>query len=276
MISIFARPCYIGNRYPRHTDQSSALRLSSRIRGEEVANYLGAKLNPRDGFENDVCIHVKPMSLNKVKDGDYVDFLDGGRIFELLDDRPGVKVIAASQASLEALRWNLKNEIVLIPQHHLNKDRLRRNRNEIKVAGYIGSPSPIAFKLYEDIRQALAPIGFDFKTCFNFQTTQDAIDLYMSVDLFIIGPYVGDDSPHKIPTKLINAASFGVPTIAYPLSGYMEIEGKYVKAKTIPEIVFEAQKFKDETYYANWSKSVADFSEQYHISNIAKLYQSLV
>src|SRR3990170_5163683 len=223
--------------------------LSTRIRGDQIAEYIGARRNPASGYENDVCIHVKPRSFKNVRDGDYVDFLDGIVTFNLLKDRPKVKVIAASIVSYEYLKGVLTNGIVLIPSHHINWERAKRDRTEVLVAGYIGSPSSVATEMYEEIGKALKKVGFDFVTCFNYRFTvrQDAIDLYKSVDLFIIGPWK-DMNPHKIPTKVINAASFGIPTIAYPLPGYKEIEGYYVPAMDVAEIVREAKKFKDKTY----------------------------
>jgi len=273
MISIFARPTYIGNRFPRHTKESAAQRLSSRIRGEEMAAYLGAKLNPTKGYENDVCIHVKHFGA-QVKDGHWFDFLDGQNNLELVKKRPGVNVIAASQNSYETLKEAIPNRLELIPQHHINTDRLRNKEHDVLTAGYVGSPSPTAFRLYEQIGKALSVVGIPFVSCFDFKSRQDAIDLYQQIDLFVIGPWP-DNNPHKIPTKLINAASFGVPTIAYPLPGYKELEGKYVRADDVDELVKEAEKFKDSSYRQEWVERAVEMSEPYHISHIAKLYQEL-
>lgn len=276
MISIFTRPSYIGNRYPKHTKESSVLRLSARVRGDEIAQYIGAKLNPTEGFENDVCIYVKPKYINQIKDGDYLDYLDGKNMWLLLKDHPKIKVIAASQSSYEYLKENLTNEVFLIPSHHINFERAKRERKEVTTGGYIGNPSPSAFKMYAEIKVRLKEIGFGFKTCFNFKTRQDAIDLYKNIDLFIIGDWVGKDDNHtKMPTKIINAAAFGVPTIAYPLKGYQEIEGNYVHARSIDEMLTEVEKFKEENYYNEWANKVVKMAEQYHISRIADLYKKL-
>lgn len=275
MISIFTRPSYIGNRYPEHTKESSVLRVSARIRGDEIAEYLGAKLNPTSGYENDVCIHVKPKGLEKVRDGHWLDYLDGKNMALLLKERPQIKVIAASQSSFKHLKANLQNEVFLIPQHHINFERTKRERREITIGGYIGSPSPEAFKMYDGIKFRLKEIGFDFLTCFNFKTRQDAIDLYKSIDLFIIGVWK-EKNTNKMPTKVINAASFGIPSIAYPLKGYEDIEGYYVPARNIEELLVEVEKFKDKDYYNEWSKKVWEMSEKYHIDQIAGLYRELV
>lgn len=276
MISIFTRPSFIGNKYPEHTTESSTMRVSSRIRGDEIAAYLGAKLNPKEGYDDDVCIHVKPKYLDRVKDGDWVDYLDGLNLHYWLKDHPNVNVIASSDSSYEFLKSNLTNKIVLIPSHHINIERFRRERTEITTVGYIGSPSPVAFKEYELIGERLKTIGLDFITCFNFKTREDAINLYRSIDIFLIGDLPKSDTHQKNPTKIINAASFGIPTIAHPVIGYKEIEGSYIHASSLDEMIAEAQKLKDKKVYDEWSKKAYTMAEKYHISKIAELYKKLV
>ena len=278
MISIFARPSFIGNRFPRHTKDSSLLRISSAVRAEELASLIGARLNPTSGYEGDVIIHVKPRKLKLVRDGEYVDFLDGGKDLNSLKDRPGVKIIAASQSSYEYLKANFPNEIILIPSHHINFERLQHVRTSTNVlqCGYTGSPSPITFRLYKDIGKRLEAAGLAFKTCFDYKHRRDSVNFYQSIDVMVIGDFVGDDSVHKIPTKIINAASFGVPTVAYPLQGYKEIEGFYVRATTKEELVAEVLRFRDTRYYNAFSQKVREMADRYHINNIAKLYEQLV
>ena len=274
-ISIFVRPSYIGNRYPSETKEPVLMRISSRIRGEDLAEHLGAKLNPKQGFEDDICIFVKPKYLELVEDGDYLDYLDGVNMWVQLKNRPKIKVIAASQASFKFLKNNIQNEIFLIPQHHLNWEKQLRSKRKVNVAGYIGAPSPAAFKMYGEIRKRLKKIGFEFNTCFNFRTRDDAVNFYKSIDLLVIGDWVKDDNHTKIPTKIINAASFGVPTVAYPLKGYEEIEGYYVHGLNNDLLLKEAEKFRDENYYRLWSEKVLSMSQPYHIGEIVKLYQKL-
>lgn len=275
MISIFAYPSYIGRGYHAHVPLH-ATRLSSRIRAEEMAAYLGAKLNPTEGFENDVCIYVKPRTFDQIRDGDWVDFLDSDRRVEArLRSRPKVNIIAGSQTSYEYLREHLVNKTTLIPSHHLNMERTRRERKEISVAGYIGSPSVDAIQKYAKIAQELKKNGYDFKTCFDYKERQDAINLYKSIDLFVIGFFWDSNYPHRVPTKIINAASFGIPTIAKPIFSHKEIKGYYVQASNMKELLTEAEKFKDKDYYKKWSAKVLKMSEKYHISEIAKLYKKL-
>ena len=274
MISIFALPAYIGHSYSKNSPES-ARRLSSRIRGEEMAEYLGAKFNPEESYDNDVKIYVKPRSLDYISDGSYVDFLDGEFRDYWLLKRPKIKVIAASQYSYDYFKSRLQNEIFLIPSHHLNNDRIKRDRKEIKVAGYIGAPSPEAFKRFDDIKEALKGIGIDLVTSFFFKTKQDALDLYKQIDIFIHGDWDSLDHPFRIPTKIVNAASFGIPSLAYPMMGNKELEGYYLHAKNMKEMLMQVEKLKDPSFYNSVVKEIVPMSERYHISRIAELYQKL-
>ena len=273
MISIFALPSYIGHSYAKNSPES-ARRLSSRIRGEEMAEYLGAKFNPTEGFENDVCIYVKPRDLSKIKDGSYVDFLDGEFRDYWFAKRPKIKIIAASQCSYEYFK-KFTNELFLIPSHHLNFDRLRRERKEIKVAGFIGVPSPEAFKKFDLIKEELKKIGIDFVVDFFHKTRQDAIDLYKKIDIFVHGDWDAYNHPHRIPTKIINAASFGIPSVAFPLMGNKELEGYYLHAKNIEEMLERVEELKHQDTYEEWVNKILPMADNYHISKIAELYRQL-
>jgi glycosyltransferase involved in cell wall biosynthesis len=273
MISIFARPPYLGNRY--HMKGIALLRVSSQIRGYEMAEYLGAKLNPKDGYENDVCIHVKPRGLNRVLDGHWVDVLDEMDAVGWLKVRPKVKVISASKSSDDYLRSELENEIRLIPQHHINFDNLRRSGGEVTTGGYVGAISPTAVGIYSGVAERFKEVGMAFKTCLDFKTREDSINLYKSIDIFVIADFSPDYNPNKIPTKIINAASFGVPSVAFPLSGYKEIEGAYIRVTDMNQLMEEVAKLRNKEYYSFRSKIALEMSQRYHISKIAELYKKL-
>lgn len=255
MISIFARPN----------------RLGSEIRGRQIAEYLGAKYNPTE-FENDLCIHVKPRNFDKVKDGDWVDVSDGNKIPKRLKIRPKVKAIFHTQYLYEHFK-DLPNEKIWISQQHLNWEEAKRDRIEITTCGYIGGISSVAKKMYSEIGARLKEIGFDFITCFNYKTRQDAVDFYKKIDILVIGLW--PDNIYKTPTKIINAASFGIPAIAQRYVGYKEIEGNYVPIKSIDDIVKEATKFKDKIYYKEWSDRIIKMAEKYHIKKVAKRYEAI-
>lgn len=273
MISIFARHTYLLG------DEKQGLylqRVSARIRGEEIAEYLGAKLNPKEGFENDVCIYVKPMHLDHIKDGSYVDLLDDLHLFEYLKNRPAIKVIAMSLSHFEFLKKELKNEVILIPHHHVNFERTKRDRREITTAGYVGVNTAKHRNINHKVKRALRRISLGFMPLFNFQIRQDIIDYYKKIDIQVIGYFDYQDIPYYHPTKIINAAAFGIPTVANRRLGYKEVEDFYIPVDNMEQLLVEVGKLKDPEYYNQWSDKIVKEAEKYHISNIAKLYRKLV
>lgn len=271
--SIFARHTYLLG------DDESGLflqRASTRVRAEEVAQYLGAKLNPRDGFENDICIYVKPMHMDNIKDGSYVDILDDLHSFERIKARPGVKGIAMSLSHYEFLKKELKNELVLIPHHHVNFERALRTRKKITTCGYVGGNTYSNRSVNRKVAGALSAINVKHTPLFLYQFRKDIIDYYKKIDIQVIGYFDYRDIPYYHSTKIINAASFGIPTVANKRLGYKDFEGFYIPVNDMDELVKEVEKLKNPAYYNKWSKKVAKEAEKYHISKIAKLYRKLV
>lgn len=243
-ISIFAKPTYFLG--PADKKESWLLqRVSSRIRGEEIAEYLGAKLNQE---RSEVNIYVKNYGHGEIKDGDYADVLDDIWTVEWLRDKPGIKVIAMSLSHRDWLKSKLKNEIVYIPHHHLNFERKVRTRREVTVCGYVGAPQKIRVE------------GFKFLYLTNFKTREDILEFYSQIDIQVIGKV--PDVPYYHPTKIINAMSFGIPTISPKRMGYQEVEGFYFQSLQELKKGWNADRLIKE-------------AEKYHISNVAKLYQQL-
>jgi hypothetical protein len=278
MISFFALGSYIGKCHSKNDPNDAARRLSSRIRAEEMSEYLGAMLNPVEGYSNDVRIYVKPRSLDNISDGSYVDFLDGEFRDTRLATRPKIKVIAASECSYEYMKEKLPNEIFFIPSHHINFEKVRRNRKGLTVGGYLGVPSNYAFERYGKIKEELSKIGIDFIISYYFKTRQDALDLYNQIDVFVHGDWENPsiNHPYRIPTKIINAASFGIPSIAAPIMGNKEVEGYYLHASSIEEMLSQIERLRDETFYNDFCNKIIEMSDNYHISKVAELYRELV
>lgn len=117
-----------------------------------------------------------------------------------LKERPKVKVIAMSLSHVDYLKGILTNEIVYIPHHHVNFERITRNRKDITTVGYIGA------------RQNIKKIaGFEFIYQENFRDRKDILNFYSKIDIQIIGDV--PDTPYYHPTKIINAMSFGIPNV---------------------------------------------------------------
>ena len=247
MVSIFAEKNYLG----------------SLVRGKQIADYLGWKYRPaeRDG----VCLFLKPKSLDKVQDGDWIDVSDGEYVPELLKTRPLINVIAHSVYSYNFLKKALpEHNIIWLSQQHLNWERATKDVKEVKVCGYIGGPSEQIRKQYDAIGESLRKVGFEFITCLDFTTRESCVEFYKKIDCLVIGKSI--ENPYKTPTKLINAASFGIPTVAYPLKSYEEWTEftPCLSDDMIPQTVGSLE------FYPNRLIEKAEF---YHISNVAKRYE---
>ena len=272
-LTFFARPSFLGNAWPGLTDETRLMRIHSRIRGEQMARYLGVKFNPKEGFEDDLCIYVKPRHLRFMKEHDWVDIGDEWTLIKFVE--PHTQIIAISQHNYDFLVERFpENKIIIIPHQHVNWENAPREKRKVKVGGYLGGISNVALPAYQGIQARLKKLGFDFIFCFNFKNRQDNINFYQSIDFLVIG-VEGSNSWCGTPAKLINAASFSKPAVAFKQDHYKEFEGNYIPISSLDEMEEEVLKFNNEDYYEEWSLKVREAAEPYHISKIADMYLQL-
>lgn len=252
---------------------------SALIRGEQIAKYLNAKYNPTEGYENDVCIYVKPaMKLDgsprdTFMKNSYIDVIDFKEYIDWLRQMPKVAGIFASEFALNHVKkLDLKNKLIYIPQQHCNFERFVRTRSEIKNVGIIGGPR--AFRLpIDEVRDRLSRIGLNLFIKDDYQSRDDVVNFYKEIDIQIIW-----DTLYtwlKNPLKIVNAASFGIPTVGYPHKGYMEVEGFYTKSFTLDELIEQVEKLKNPENYQAAIAGPLKMAEKYHISKIAEKYLEL-
>lgn len=285
MISIFAKRAFLNtNPYSAFESKEKSYkgyghlqRVSSMIRADQIANYLGAKLNPENGYENDICIYVKPM-VRKDEDfkfegkRSYLDIVDGHNLGQLMLKHPEVGVIVCSQADYEIMSKELPNKVVLIPQHHCNFERIKRNLNGIKTVGVIGTKSAFVF-LPTGLKEALANRDIKLLEYSNFFSREDIIDFYSKIDIQIVW------RPYKMrlsnPLKLVNAASFGIPTFALDENTFKEIQW-YAPVENLNQFLDKLDAFMAfPQLYEDFSEHCFKEAEKYHIDNITKLYKNL-
>lgn len=283
MINIFAKPAFL-NINPsepfrlrtKPIRSGHLLRVSSMIRGDQIADYLGAKLNPIEGYENDTNIYVKPM-VRKGEDFDfkgkaYLDIIDGHNLGQLAEKHPEVGVITCSQADFDTMSKVIPNKVYLIPQHHCNFERVRPVKSgEIKKIGVIGEIPAFDF-LPVELEEELQKRGIELVKYSKFFKREDIIKFYTDIDLQIVWrPY------KKIlsnPLKIVNASAFGVPTIALDEKAFKELRGYYLPVSDLRGFLSELDKMTKEKYHS-LSNRLIDKSEEYHIENMAKLYRRL-
>jgi hypothetical protein len=286
MITFFAKQMFLNTSpgqpfvYKGYTPRCGQLqRVSSLIRGNQIAEAIGAKMNPTEGYENDVCIYVKPKLPKDYKftGKAYLDICDSPDLYPIAINNPNTPVIVASDYNLEVCKRILPNKLVLIPQQHCNNDRLRRTRNEVTRVGCIGSKHAFPY-LPAELKNDLAKRGMELVEFSKFFCKQDVIDFYMSIDLQIIWrPYMNYKKDILMnPLKIQNAASFGIPTIALDEPCFKEMYSCYTPVSDYLEFLNRVDMFKNNPdIYQEFSNNCYIKAEKYHIDNIAKLYKEL-
>ena len=254
------------------------MRVSSIIRLDQMADYLEARVNPTDNYQDGVCIYVKPM----VRKGDdftfegkkvYIDIIDGHNLGDLARKHPEVGVIVCSRADFEVMSQCISNKIVVIPQHHCNFERLKRIRTEVTTVGVIGVAKAFAY-LPVGLREGLVERGMNLLEYSKFFTRQDIIDFYQKVDIQIVWrPYKKRLSN---PLKIVNAMSFGIPTIALDELAFREVGGCYDPVHTLDQFFDRLDTIRlNPAVYADYSTMCLAKAESYHIDNISKMYLNL-
>jgi hypothetical protein len=269
MISFFAKPPFV----MRHLQ-----RVSSIIRGEQIAAYMGnARLNPPGGYEDDICIYVKPHIKGnedfKFEGRPYLDIQDGWGLIPILQKHPEVPVIAFSERDVEILSELVENKVVLIPHHHLNFERIRRVKDKITRVGVTGSIGAFTH-VAETIKQGIAERGLELAEHSIFYPRMAVSRFYQSIDVQLVWrPY---RKRLSCPLKIVNASSFGIPTIALDEPSFREMEGAYIGVETAEEWLQKLDELiADKQLYYDISKVCIEKSEKYHIDNISKLYGEL-
>jgi hypothetical protein len=272
-ISIFAKLPF------RNQKDGHLMRISTIIRGFQVAEAIGANLNPEKGYENDTCIYVKPH----IKPGadftfhgkPFLDIIDGN-LLHVAAKHPNVTIIACSNATFEYVTGDINNKVVLIPQHHCNFERAKRTRREVTTVGVIGSPT--AFDtLPPGFTEKLAEMGLDLITFSTIFKREDVIDYFNKIDIQLIwNPAVANIKRLANPLKIVNASSFGIPTVAHEDYVWEEMRGCYIPAVSVDDMLKQIKLLSTTPdLYAEYADRCIATSEKYHIDHISKLYLNL-
>jgi glycosyltransferase involved in cell wall biosynthesis len=247
---------------------------SGEIRGTQIAQYLLARVNPPAGWSYDFDVHVwvKQEPANMSLPGrHYLDVLDEHRRIPWLLKHPECGVIASSQSGLKCLQKALdRGDVVLIPQHHCNYERVVRTITDIKVAGVIGGAGALQCNV-EELRARLAEIGVELRIVNAYEARRDVVEFYKGLDVQIV--WRNEQRVLKNPLKLINAMSFGIPTIAHPEVAYEEVSDYYWGANSIDDVLLHIRHLRNEGFDAG---HLVEKAEEYHIEHVARLYGQLL
>lgn len=260
-------------------------RLSSIIRGQQVAEYLDIKLNPTSDYKKDIVIYVKPPykkgeKFNFEGKKSYIDVVDEYEGYtELLLKNPDVGIISVSDWNYKMLKKLFpKNKIINIPQHHCNFERAIKKSRELKTIGIIGNHHAFKF-IPNDLKSQLLQRGIKLLEMTNFTSREDIVNFYMNIDLQIVWRPFFDYSKNILvnPLKIVNAASFGIPTLALDEPVFEEVKGCYLPVNSLEDLLTKLDKLMiDPEKYQKIQKTCLETAEKYHIENIGKEYEKLV
>ena len=268
---------------------------SGYIRGTQMANYLGGKDNPTEGYEDDLCIYVKvtPPHHNCPEITPkhvYADVDDSWKSLEFLKTHPEFGVIAISETCKDHMSDILKrDDIVFIPHQHCNFERRIRPERPVRRVGIIGCKSSFQYPA-DDFRKEVEKLGMelvyeeDYWNTYRSDEKQEmrlnVADFYHSLDVQVVWrprPMYKKLAIFANPNKMGNSASFGIPTVSFPEPSYVrEFDGCFLPAKTIKEMLEWLRQLKDDPLlYQDIAQRNLEKAEEYHIDNIAKKYLAL-
>lgn len=252
------------------------LRGSTIIRAYQVAERMGAKLNPESGYEDDIVIYVKPPNSQCAPTAGrttYIDVVDDHNALGWIKDRPDVRAIVISLHQYGLYKDAIGDRVEYIPQHHCNFEReLRDATRPVLTVGTIGVPGGCYFP--EDKKEELKRNGIDLITESHFMNRQDVLDFYKKIDIQYIGKRKGRAA--KNPMRIMNAASFGIPSVAFTDPHYAEMDGAYMGVDSWEEMTDAIMILRNSPdLYKKYSERALGKIEEYHIDNIIKLYNKL-
>ncbi len=262
------------------------------VRGKQIANILGAKHNPTEGFEDDICVYVKVLP-KKVTKYTYIDVDDSTGAVEWLKTHTNTGIIVNSSLGQEYLSKLLKRDnIKVIPHAHVNWENWIRPDREVKTVGIIGSKTSYMHSL-TTLKKKLKELGLKLlynKDYWKFygdeegmseeQRRQKVVEFYKKIDVQVVwrpdNTFGENTKPLKNPNKLVNAASFGIPTVSYMEEVFKEWKGCYLGDTDINGFFNWIRELKrSRELYQFIAKKGLEKAQSYHIDKIKELYLAL-
>jgi hypothetical protein len=256
---------------------------SSLLRGRQIAEALGVGCDPAVISSKETVVAVKCWHNDFPQfDHVYCDIVDSDSLLNILQASPHVGVITCTEKGRDYVSARIENEIRLIPHHHCNFENRTRSVKEPRVAGYVGSAGNLDLNPAE-IQKALGKIGIDFLVLYNdgmSLSREDICRFYLSIDLQLVfrKPRLIPNMPPELknPLKLVNAGSFGVPTVGYPEPCFGAANGGFVQAMNLNQIVEACAALKsDRSLYRRLAESGRQQAQAYHVFRIAPRYRDL-
>ena len=267
----------LGGELVKHFSFFSNRWGSGTIRGSQVAERIGGKLNPASDYENDICIFIKKLPFLPFPKNSFLDVIDDITFIRWLKDHPDMGVIAFTKPSRDHIAEILdRSDVVYIPQHHCNFERHIRPKREVKLVGCNGSKFVLGHNEGE-AREMFHKVGLDFVNHVRPSSRRGVVGFHKSIDIHICFRPKMKHYNFKDSLKIVNAGSYGVPTVAFPEpNNELEFKDCYVPVTSFKELVDQCERLKCEPdYYNEIAEKVLKKSEAYHIDNIIPRYREL-
>jgi hypothetical protein len=247
------------------------------VRGRQVAERIGGKFNPTEGFEDDVCIFVGSRPRFEMPLRTFLDPGEKRLQLHYIAHYKQIRVISWSNAQFARLTYLYPGRpIHLVPQHHCNFENEQRPNRPILKVGVVG-PHTSVYHPLGDISDRLEKVGFKFYLTKTPRNQREAADAYKELDIQLVFRNILPGLEYRSPLKVINAGSFGIPTVAFPEPAFeMEAKGAYLPATTIEELVEGAVSLAtDPSLYRKYVDASRALAENYHIDKILPYYRKL-
>lgn len=283
------------------TDQSR--RGSARCRGNDIAERMGMPCDIAEHTvtSNDTVITVKcliPKMLDIAKKV-YIDLVDTrDAIFNNahgLVANPKANFITMTPTGAKSVRQrhNPAGEVIWIPHTHCNDENLLRPVNrEVKNVVYTGIAAGFPMDLWSEFAEKLKAVGMNPVRHENIvmnpkdpaRNRKRCQDIYYNADIAVAFRHEEHLSHHgpemKCPTKLNNAGSFGVPSIAYPEFAFRYnyiMPGGYIAVDSIDSMVEKCIALRDNPkLYSDVAQNALLAAKFAHISNVVTFYERLL
>ncbi|MBU2685857.1 MAG: hypothetical protein KKF27_21660 [Gammaproteobacteria bacterium] len=253
---------------------------SGEIRGIQMAGALGGKVDPASGYENDRCIYILGRIPEKEPEFSYHDVMDCGlAILSRVEEQTRGSLIAVGREHESYLRERFPNrKVFCLPQHHCNFDNEMRPERPVLTVGTIGGDASIQWPHYA-MERMLREIGAEWRYGNECNRRRKVCAFYRNLDIQILWRPTHRRGliRHVGPLKLINAGSFGIPTVAYPEPSYTaEWKKECLWAETMEHLIHLVKKLKDTpAFYAERAGVALEKAKEYHISRVAENYKAL-
>ncbi len=252
---------------------------SGLIRGEQIMNRALTRMPEMLSEDDDTVLFVKTF--------DYLESLRYKRRFiDVIDcsfffyENLNVEYIVVTEEAAKYARRRTARPVHIIPHHHCNFENLERDSSrEVKTVGWYASDD--RFQLDSKLMTSkLEAAGFEvIAECANSVERAEALKFYSSIDIHIVfcprSNKIFFPMELKGPLKVINAGSFGIPTVGYQEFAYKRFS--MMHALDMNSIVDACLALRErEVLYKYYAKASFKEAEPYHIDNILPKYKELI